>query len=123
MSVNINLSALQSNDTTFVMQVTYNTAPINTPFFGTATPFSMAGYTPKVLTKASSTTSDASATTYTVGSGLTLISSPLGEISWVLPHTASIIQTPGTYWWRLDLADGSGNVGTAIYGNLYVLAV
>ena len=123
MSVMISLSALENNDTTYVMQVTYNTAPINTPFFGMQTPFSLTGYTPKVLTKASSATPDASATTYTVGSGLTLVSALLGEISWVLPHTASIVQTPGTYWWRLDLVDGSGNVGTALYGNLYVIAV
>ena len=123
MSLMVNLSALENNDTTFILQITYNNSPVNTPFFGTQTPFNLTGYTPKLYVKATSSTPDGSATLYQVGSGLTVTSTPLGQITWVLPHTATQVQTPGTYWWRLDLVDGSGNIGTALYGNLYILAV
>lgn len=121
MSLMINLEALQNNDSLFSMQVTENVAPINTPFYGSATPLNITGYTLKLYVKASNTALDSTATVYTSGNGLTVINAALGELNFVLPHTAATIA--GTFWWRLDLTDTFGNIGTAFYGNLYILAV
>jgi hypothetical protein len=106
----VNLEAYQGNDTSFPLQVTLNNYPLN-----------LTGYTPKVVVKASSIVADGTGTTYNVGANLVVTSTKLGQLTFTLPHSAAT--TAGTFWWRLDVTDGSGNVTTSMYGNLYILAV
>jgi hypothetical protein len=110
MAMMTNLTAYQGNDTPFPLQVTLGAYPLN-----------ITGYTPKIVIKANSLATDASGTTYLTGSGLTVTSTKLGQLTFTLPHSAAT--TAGTFWWRLDVTDGSGNVTTSMYGNLYILAV
>jgi hypothetical protein len=105
-----NLVALQNNDSSFTLNLTQSGEPLN-----------LNGLTIQLYVKATETTPDSSATTYTVGSGVTVITSQAGIISWVLPHTAAT--TAGQKWWRVDVTDVNENVGTCIYGNLYIVAV
>jgi len=110
MAMMTNLSAYENNDTPFPLQVTLGNYPLN-----------LSGYTPKVTVKANSLATDASGITYTVGSGVTITNSQLGQLTFTLPHSAA--STAGNLWWRLDVTDSSGNVSTSMYGNLYILAV
>ena len=110
MALMINLSGYENNDSTFYLQVLYSEMPL-----------SLSGYTPKLFVKASPTATDASGTTYTVGSGLTITNLSQGMITFVLPHTAAT--TAGTQWWRLDVVDSNSNVTTVMFGNLYILPV
>jgi hypothetical protein len=105
-----NLVALQNNDSTFALTLTQSGEPLN-----------LTGLTIHLYVKATEATPDASATVYTVGSGITVTASLVGGISWVLPHTAAT--TAGQSWWRVDVTDVHGNVGTCIYGNLFIVAV
>jgi hypothetical protein len=105
-----NLQTDANNDTTFALQITQSGNPMN-----------LTGYTLRLYVKASQQALDSSATVYAIGSGLTLTEISGGEFTFVLPRTAATV--PGTYWWRIDIVDGNGNVGTALYGNLYILPV
>jgi hypothetical protein len=104
------LGVEQNNDVTFALTLTYNGAPFNPT-----------GYTLSLVLKASETSTDVSGTTFTVGSGLTIINAALGQITWKLPHANT--GTPGAQWWRLDAVDGSTNRTTLMMGNLAVQAV
>ena len=114
MSTWINLEAPQGNDTTWNLQVLNNGVPMN-----------LTGCTLKLYVKMSNVTADgdSSTVTYTVGSGLTVVNAIAGKLTFTQPHTANQAKAPGTYWWRLDITDSFGNVGTALDGNLYTLAV
>lgn len=105
-----NLSAEQNNDITFTLNLTYNGAP-----------FSTTGYTLTVYLKATETTADGSAVTFTSGAGLTIVNAALGIVTWKLPHANTT--TPGNQWWRIDAVDGSSNRTTLIIGTLTVRAV
>ncbi len=108
----INLETPQGNDTTWNLQVMNNGVPMN-----------LTSCTLTLYVKANNLALDSGATTYTVGAGLTIVNAPSGRLTFTQPHTAAQAKTPGTYWWRLDVTDGLGNVGTALDGNLYTLAV
>jgi len=110
MSVQIPLVALQNNDNTYYLDVTFNGKPLD-----------LTGYTPHAYVKATQTTPDGSATTYNIGSGLTWLTQTLGLLKFTIPHTA--VTTPGTAWWRLDIVDGSGNVSTVFFGPVTIKAV
>ena len=110
MSTNQALTALRGNDTTWQLQAFLNGMPLN-----------LSGYTLKCYVKASSTATDASGTTYTAGSGITVVNSGQGIINFTVPATA--LTTPGTQWWHWDITDGSNNNSTVMYGPLTILAV
>jgi len=113
MSSMINLSVLQNNDAKINLYVTYQ--PENLWI-----PLPLTGITPSFVLKASQTATDASGTTYTVGNGLTILSSRLGQIQASIPKTS--LATAGSMWYRLDLTSAANGDQTAIYGNLYILA-
>ncbi len=111
------------------------TVPVNNdlsqPFFlltyqvpgsGIVAPLNLTGYTLKFVLKASSTATDASGTTYAIGSGITVTNLAISSFTVLIPHTQTLLQTPGTYWYRLDVIDGSLNVNSILNGNVYVLA-
>jgi hypothetical protein len=104
------LLALQNNDNIYNLSVTLNGAPL-----------SLTGYTLKFYQKASDKATDASAITYLVGSGITVVNSALGQIRWTIPHAN--ITAPGQQWWRLDLTDTNSAIHTAFYGPLVIKAV
>jgi heme/copper-type cytochrome/quinol oxidase subunit 1 len=74
-----------------------------------------------VYQKATAQSPDSGAIVYQVGSGITIVSSLLGQLNLIIPRAN--VPTPGTQWWRLDLVDGSGGVATALYGPMTVKAV
>lgn len=105
------LGVEQNNDVTFTLDLTYNGAPFNPT-----------GSTLTLYLKASQTTADGSAVTFTVANGgLTIVSATLGVVTWKLPHANT--GTPGTQWWHIDAVDGSGNRTTLMQGNLTTQAV
>lgn len=104
------LAVEQNNDVLFTLHVTLN-----------GSPFSLTGYTPTIYLKATETTADGSATTFTTSNGLTVTNASLGYLTWAVPHSATA--TPGNQWWRLDVVDGSGNRTTLMMGNFTVQAV
>lgn len=110
MSLYMPLLALTNNDATYKLNVMLNQKPLN-----------LAGYTIKAYLKATAATPDASAITYTVGSGITVTNSVLGQLTLTIPHTN--LTTPGVQWWRLDLTDGSGLVSSVFYGPLTIKSV
>lgn len=115
MSANMPLSVLVNNDISFQLQLTTlaagtdNTVPLN-----------ITGMSLTFYIKASSTASDGTATTYTIGSGITVNTASLGLITVAIPHSQNTIV--GSMWWRLDI-NNSGLITTAMYGPYYVLAV
>lgn len=110
MSLYFPLTALVNNDTAYYFNITFNGKPL-----------ALTSYTIKAYQKASATATDASGVTYTVGAGITVINSPLGQVKLIIPHAN--VTTPGTQWWHLDLIDGAGGVYTCFYGALTVKSV
>ena len=110
MSLYLPLFALQNNDTSYYFNITFNGKILN-----------LTPYTVKAYQKSSAAALDSSGTTYTVGSGLTMISAALGQVKLVIPH--GNVATPGIQWWRLDIIDGSSSVYTVMYGSLTIKAV
>lgn len=110
MSLYYPILALTGNDTNYKLNITLNQKPLN-----------LAGYTIKAYQKATATTPDASAIVYQVGSGITIVSSTLGQLILTIPHAN--VTTPGTQWWRLDITDGSGLISTVFYGPLTIKGV
>jgi len=111
------------------------TVPVNNdlsqPFFlltyqspgtGVVAPLNLTGYTLKFVLKASSTATDASGTTLTIGNGITVANLAISSFTVVIPHSQALLQVPGTYWYRLDIIDSSLNVNSILNGNVYVLA-
>ena len=68
-----NLGVEQNNDVTFTLNLTSN-----------GQPFNPTGYTLSLVLKASATALDSSGTTFAVGSGLTVTSAALGQVTWKL---------------------------------------
>jgi hypothetical protein len=108
MSAMQNLNAFVNNDSAFSLKVTQSGYPLP-----------LAPYTLKLYVKASQLALDSTATVYTIGSGLTYAEESAGIFTWDLPHSAAT--ATGTFWWRVDLVDEYGNVGTALYGYLNIV--
>jgi hypothetical protein len=104
------LGAEQNNDVTFPFTLTTSSGAI----------FNPTGSTLSLVLKASETAADNTGTTFTVGSGLTIVSAALGQVTWKLPHANTA--TPGTQWYRLDAVDASSNRTTLRVGVLSVQA-
>lgn len=104
------LTVDQNNDVTFSLSLTFGQAP-----------FDATGYTLSLILKPSETAADNTGTTFTVGNGLTVVSTKLGEVTWDLPHASTA--TPGQQWWRIDAVDGGGDRTTLMFGHLNVMAV
>ena len=84
------------------------------------TPIDPATATFELYIKASADTDDADGTKLTRGDGLTVTStSPARTIVLTADIPASLLDTPGTRWWRLDVIV-SGKRGTAMYGPLKI---
>ena len=108
MSVQQNLQAVAGNDLKYHVAITLNGEQLN-----------LTPYTPLAVLKASATATDASGTTFTIGSGLTYTYETFGGFDWVIPHADT---TPaGLMWYRIDIDNGSTLV-TAMYGNLTLIA-
>lgn len=103
------LSVIENNDVTFSLDLTYNGAAFNT-----------GNYALSLVLKASETATDVSGTTFTVGSGLTIVNAALGQVTWTLPHANTAV--PGQQWWRIDAVDGAGDRTTLMFGHLNVMA-
>jgi hypothetical protein len=110
MSLQLPLTALQNNDNTYYFNATFNGDPLD-----------LTPYAPRVVVKATQTTTDGSATIYNIGGGLSYVTQTLGRLKFVLPHAATT--TAGIQWWRLDIVDGGGFVSTVFYGPLTIKAV
>lgn len=104
MSAQQDISGLSGDDLLFSVSLTYNNAPLN---LGTIT--SVTAYL-----KASQFASDASAKTYTTGTGLTITNSAQGQLTWAIPNG----DVPGNNWYKFRVVDGSGKLSTALYGRL-----
>lgn len=108
MSVQQNLTAVAGNDLDWHVAITLAAAALD-----------LTPYTPLAVLKASATASDASGTTFTIGSGLTYTYKTSGRFDWVIPHA---LTTPsGVMWYRIDIDNGSTLV-TAVYGTLTLIA-
>lgn len=110
MTVWQDLEAPQNNDVTYPLTLTLN-----------GSVFNPTGSTLTLFLKASQTALDSTATTFTVGAGLTIVNAALGTITWKAPHANTA--TPGQQWWRLDAVDASGNRTSLMMGNFIVQAV
>jgi hypothetical protein len=69
--------------------------------------------------KPSPTSLDSAGHQYTIGSGITVSNSPLGEVTWVIP--AADVGSNG--WYRVDVVDTLGNPNPAVYGKLIIVPV
>lgn len=110
MSVQQNLIAIAGNDLKWHIQITLNGEPLD-----------LTPYSPLAVLKASSTATDASGTTYTIGAGLTYTYQTFGQFDWVIPHANT---TPaGQMWYRIDVDSGGGTtLVTALYGTFTLTA-
>ena len=109
MASSVPLSVIQGNDVTVDLSVFEEDG---------ATPQDLTGLTPQLLVKDSQYDADATATVFTVGAGLTITNLTLGLLTALLPRTLLAVSTG--LWYRLDVADGSGEITTCIYGPLTV---
>lgn len=108
MASRLDLAGVINNDLSFTFPVTSGGKPLN-----------LTGYTVTLVVKASQTATDGSGTTYTVGSGLTVLSTVAGRVQLAIPHTATAIA--GVTWYRLDVTTG-GAVSTAFVGSLTLMS-
>ena len=109
MSVQANITGLSGDDLLFNVSLTYNGAPLN---LGTIT--SVTAYL-----KPYAVSLDALAKVYTVGTGLTIVSSLGGTLTWLIPHA----DVPGNNWYRFTVLDTTNHLATAIYGRLEIQSV
>ena len=74
----------------------------------------------ELVIKASASADDADGTTLTDADGITVTSTePAKTIALTADIPASVLETPGTRFWRLDVIV-SGKRGTAMYGPLRI---
>jgi hypothetical protein len=107
MSLQVNLTAVAGNDLLYHVTVTFNGQPLN-----------LTGYTPLAVLKASATATDASGTTFGIGTGLTYTFQTAGQFNWAIPHADTVPN--GSMWYRVDVDNGS-TLTTALYGNLVLI--
>lgn len=108
MTVRQDIAGVVNNDLQFTFSLIYNDLPLN-----------LTGYTVSVVVKASQTASDGTGTTYTVGSGLTVLSALAGRVQLSIGHTST--GTAGTQWYRVDVSNG-GAVNTCMCGTLTLMS-
>ncbi len=105
MSIQIPLTGIVSNDLVYQLALTYQGEPLN-----------LNDYTITVYLKASQTTPDGDATTFTPAT----VEALAGTCTWTVGHAGNA--TAGTFWYRVDAVNGSGDVATCIFGVLTILA-
>lgn len=113
MSQRYDLTGIAGNDLSFSFTLTTGSP---------AVPLNLSGLTLTVYLKASATTPDALAVTFTTSSGLTITNAADGQFTWAIPHADSPpVSAPGSLWYRVDLT-GSGSTETAMFGALVLTA-
>lgn len=112
MAVTQNLTVPQNN----ILDLSLNVTLPLVVGYPEAQPYNITGLTPELVIKASASASDGSGTTYTP----TVTSATEGFMAVTIPGTQNA--TAGTFWWRLDVIDGSGNHVTCIEGQYQVTA-
>jgi len=110
LATTIPLTVDQANDVTVTLAV-YESDGV--------TPQDLTGMTVELVIKRGRRLSDVNATVLTVGAGLTVVSLPGGLLTAFFPHS-TVTAAAGTFWYRLDVLDGSGGRTTAIDGILTV---
>lgn len=108
MTVRQDIAGVINNDLELTFTLKYNQRPLN-----------LNGYTVTVVVKPSQVSLDSAGTTYTVGSGLTLISLVSGRFRLRIPRISTT--TAGIQWYRADVSNGS-DVSTALVGTLTLMA-
>jgi hypothetical protein len=109
--VQSDLLVIVADDELIGFQVTYQGAPLN-----------LTGYTLTLYLKANRYQANSAAVaTYTIGSGLTITNAANGQFTLDIPKAQ--LPIPAAQWYRCDVIDGSGNVTTALFGNVTVQAV
>ena len=111
MSQRFDLSGIAGNDLAFNLALTSAGVPLN-----------LSGLTLTAYLKVSAVTPDATATVFTVSSGLTVTDTAGGLVTWAIPH-ADVPATdgPGALWYRVDVTS-TGVTQTAMYGALNLTA-
>ena len=110
MATTIAISVPQNNQLVLTIQVTLPPAGTGVP----GEPFSLAAFSLSMVVKASASATDASGTTYTPS----ITSATAGMASLTIPGSGNA--AAGTFWYRLDVVDGSSNHVTAAQGNYQV---
>jgi hypothetical protein len=95
------LGMMVNNDVIFDMTLFYQGERLN-----------LNNYTVKIYIKATQTTPDPGSPTYTA----TPVEPLAGTCTWKIPHANN--QTAGQQWYRVDVVDGSNNVGSCLCGTL-----
>lgn len=115
MTQRFDLSGVAGRDLTFTFSLT-------TVSNGVTVPLNLAGLTPTAYLKASQVTPDTLATVFSTGTGLTVVSSSGGQVSWLIPAAdVPLTLAPGSLWYRMDIT-GSGDPEPAMYGALVLTA-
>lgn len=105
MSQRADLSGIAGDDLTFTVTLTLDGSPLD-----------LTGLTVHAVVKPRSTSADSDGTAYT----LTVTDAASGTAAWVIPRADTA--APAWSWYRIWVADGSGDIGTALYGTLAVMA-
>lgn len=79
----------------------------------------LTSYTVSVVVKGSQAAADNTGTTYTTSSGLTVLSARAGRVRLTIPSSAT--GTPGSSWYRVDVANGQGSF-SAMCGALTLMS-
>ena len=108
-----NVMVVQGNDVVFKFAVTQEQQ-------NRTVPLPLDNMTVSLLLKATQSTPDASATVYTVGSGLSILNSELGQVQAVIPKDQ--FATAGSRWYRLDVTSVTGSTSTAVLGTISIMA-
>lgn len=111
MSQRFDISGIAGRDLLFTFSLTGNGAPLN-----------LAGLTPTAYLKATSVTPDTMAAVFSTGTGLTVVNSSAGQVSWLIPAAdVPLTLAPGSLWYRMDVT-GSGDPEPAMFGALVLTA-
>jgi hypothetical protein len=111
-STDMDIAGDSGNDLLYDVSLFYNPNNLSTPpplNLGTIT--SVTAYL-----KQSAVAPDTTAKTYTIGSGLTIVSSPGGTLTWLIPRADIGLNR----WYRFDVLDGSAHLSTALKGRLNI---
>lgn len=66
--------------------------------------------------KQDATEPDSTGKSYGVGTGLTVVSSPLGQLTWAIPRSDVGLRR----WYRVDVLDSASRNFTSVYGRLII---
>lgn len=108
MSTESDIAGFSPDDLEFSVSLTYAGNPLDLSTIQAVTAY----------LKPTAISPDATAKTYTVGSGLTVVNSAQGQLTWLIPHG----DTPGMTWYRFTVTDSQSHLGTAVYGHLNLRA-